>query len=92
MQFAKVAGATVIATTSSQEKADVLKKIGADHIINYKEDENWGETAKGLTPGKEGVDHIIEVGGPNTLKQVSLSRGNGLDYMGKVTNPSGNSL
>jgi NADPH:quinone reductase-like Zn-dependent oxidoreductase len=70
LQFAKAAGATVIATTSSKEKAETLKKLGADHVINYKEDANWGETAKKLTPGGEGVTHVIEVGGPTTMKQV----------------------
>lgn len=67
-QFAKAAGATVIATTSSSAKADRLKKLGADHIINYKTDPNWGGTARKLT-GDVGVDHIIEVGGPGTLQQ-----------------------
>ncbi|PNS18900.1 Quinone oxidoreductase-like protein 2 [Sphaceloma murrayae] len=66
VQFAKAAGARVIATTSSAEKADRLKQLGADHVINYKEDTNWGETAKKLTGGI-GVDHVLEVGGPNTL-------------------------
>lgn len=69
LQFAKAAGAKVIATTSSAEKAEQLKKLGADHVINYREDENWGATAKKLTPGEEGVDHIIEVGGAETLEQ-----------------------
>ena len=69
IQFAKAAGARVIATTSSDAKAEVLKKLGADHVINYKTDENWGETAKKLTPGGLGLDHIIEVGGPKTIKQ-----------------------
>lgn len=69
IQFAKAAGATVIATTSSDEKAEFLKKLGADFIIDYKKDPNWGETAKNLTPGKEGVDHILEVGGPATMEQ-----------------------
>jgi NADPH:quinone reductase-like Zn-dependent oxidoreductase len=68
-QFAKAAGATVIATTSSAEKASVLKKLGADHVLNYKEDLNWGQTAKQYTPNNEGVTHIIEVGGPTTMKQ-----------------------
>lgn len=68
LQFAKAAGAKVIATTSSKEKADTLKKLGADHIINYKEDTNWGETAKQFT-GDRGVQHIVEVGGPTTMKQ-----------------------
>jgi NADPH:quinone reductase-like Zn-dependent oxidoreductase len=69
LQFAKAAGATVIATTSSAEKAEKLKKLGADHIINYRTDTNWGETARKLTPDGAGVDHIIEVGGSGTLQQ-----------------------
>ncbi|MCJ1312577.1 hypothetical protein MMC25_006251 [Agyrium rufum] len=69
LQFAKAAGCRVIATTSSAEKAEVLKKLGADHVLNYKEDPNWGTTAKDLTPNKHGVDHVIEVGGPTTIKQ-----------------------
>jgi NADPH:quinone reductase-like Zn-dependent oxidoreductase len=69
IQFAKAGGATVIATTSSDEKAKRLEKLGADIVINYKTDPNWGETAKRLSPGKVGVDHIIEVGGPGTLAQ-----------------------
>lgn len=69
MQFAKAAGATVIATTSSASKAETLKKLGADHVLNYKQDPNWGETARKLTPNNSGVDHIIEVGGPGTLDQ-----------------------
>jgi NADPH:quinone reductase-like Zn-dependent oxidoreductase len=69
LQFAKAAGATVIATTSSAAKAERLKKLGADHIINYRTDTNWGETARKLTPDGAGVDHIIEVGGSGTLQQ-----------------------
>ena len=45
LQFAKSTGATVIATTSSNEKAEVLKTLGADHIINYKETEDWDRVA-----------------------------------------------
>ncbi|KUJ16218.1 NAD(P)-binding protein [Mollisia scopiformis] len=69
LQFAKAAGATVIATTSSPEKASILKSLGADHVLNYKETENWGEVAKRLTPGGEGVSHVLEVGGPVTMAQ-----------------------
>lgn len=68
LQLAKAAGARVIATTSSNEKAGKLKQLGADHVINYKEDANWGETAKKITGGK-GVQHVIEVGGPTTMRQ-----------------------
>ena len=69
IQFAKAAGATVIATTSSAKKAETLEKLGADHVLNYKDDSEWGAKAKELTPGGEGVDHIIEVGGPSTMRQ-----------------------
>jgi len=68
VQFAKAAGATVISTTSSADKMEVLKKLGADHVINYKETENWGEKAKELAGGN-GVHHVIEVGGAKTMKQ-----------------------
>lgn len=68
-QFAKAAGARVIATTISSNKAEALKSLGADHVINYKEDPNWGETARSLTPDSLGVHHILEIGGPSTLSQ-----------------------
>ncbi|KAM5349506.1 hypothetical protein ACJ41O_006011 [Fusarium nematophilum] len=67
--FAKAAGAKVIATTSSAEKAKKLKEIGADHVINYREVENWGAQARALTPAEEGVDIVVEIGGGATLKQ-----------------------
>jgi NADPH:quinone reductase-like Zn-dependent oxidoreductase len=54
VQFAIAAGAVVIATTSSAAKAEKLKKLGAHHVINYKENPNWGAQAKKLTPGGEG--------------------------------------
>ncbi|MGE8098634.1 zinc-dependent alcohol dehydrogenase family protein [Pseudomonas fluorescens] len=76
LQFAKARGAEVIATTSSPEKAERLRALGADHVINYAENPNWGEQAKALTGGR-GVDRVVEVGGPGTfaqsLKAVALS-------------------
>ncbi|KAF2170789.1 hypothetical protein M409DRAFT_63851 [Zasmidium cellare ATCC 36951] len=68
-QIALAMGAKVIATTSTNEKAAELKNFGVHHIINYREDANWGETARSLTPNSEGVHHIIEVGGETTMAQ-----------------------
>ncbi|GFE79469.1 NADPH:quinone oxidoreductase [Steroidobacter agaridevorans] len=68
LQFAKAAGARVIATSSSDAKLERLKQLGADELINYKTTQDWGEQAKALTDGR-GVDHVIEVGGPATLAQ-----------------------
>ena len=70
LQFAKAAGARVIATTSSDSKVAELKKLGADHVLNYRSDEKWGESAKKLTSNGEGVDHIIEVGGTKSIEQA----------------------
>jgi len=68
LQFAKAAGANVIATSSSPAKLDRLAALGADHLINYKTDEKWGVTARQLTGGR-GVDHVVEIGGAGTLTQ-----------------------
>ncbi|WP_257450421.1 zinc-dependent alcohol dehydrogenase family protein [Archangium lipolyticum] len=68
LQFAKAAGARVIATSSSDEKLERLTALGADHVINYKRDEAWGATARRLTGGR-GVDHVVEIGGAGTLTQ-----------------------
>ncbi|KAI1413273.1 zinc-binding dehydrogenase [Hypoxylon sp. FL1857] len=72
LQFAKAVGARVIATTSSSDKAKLLERLGADHIINYRETPEWGSVVKELTGGV-GVDHVVEVAGPSTMKQSALS-------------------
>ncbi|OBQ70988.1 zinc-dependent alcohol dehydrogenase family protein [Mesorhizobium erdmanii] len=68
LQFAKAAGARVIATSSGEEKLERLTRLGADATINYKAVPEWGRKARDLTDGR-GVDHVIEVGGPATLSQ-----------------------
>lgn len=68
LQFAKAAGARVIATSSDEEKLERLSRLGADAVINYNSVPDWGRKARDLTDGR-GVDHVIEVGGPATLAQ-----------------------
>ncbi len=68
LQFAKMAGASVIATSSGDEKLERLKKMGADHLLNYRKTPDWGAVALEITGGR-GVDHVVEVGGPATLEQ-----------------------
>ena len=72
LQLAKAAGATVIATSSSGEKLERVKALGADHVINYKEVQAWGPKALELTGGR-GVDCVVEVGGAGTLDQSMLA-------------------
>ena len=90
LQFAKAAGARVIATSSSNEKLEKLKALGADHVINYKETPDWGAKAVELTRGR-GVDEVVEIGGPGTLAQsITACRvGGHISLIGVLTGVSG---
>jgi NADPH:quinone reductase-like Zn-dependent oxidoreductase len=68
LQIAVAMGATVIVTSSSDQKLARAKELGAHHLINYREQQNWGRAARDLTGGR-GVDIVVEVGGPGTLAQ-----------------------
>lgn len=72
LQFAKMAGATVIGTSSSDDKLARLRSLGADHVINYRNDPQWGDAVRALTGGI-GVDHVIEVGGAGTMEQSVIA-------------------
>jgi len=67
LQFAKMSGARVIATSSSDSKIERLKTLGADLTINYKTTPAWGKLARKLTGN--GVDLVVEVGGIGTLNE-----------------------
>jgi NADPH:quinone reductase-like Zn-dependent oxidoreductase len=68
LQFAKAAGCTVIATSSSDDKLARLKTMGADQVINYRQTPAWGALARELSGGR-GVDHVVEIGGSGTLTE-----------------------
>ncbi len=72
LQFAKAAGARVIATSSSDDKLARLKALGADELINYKAIPAWGAKAMELTGGR-GVDCVVEIGGAGTLDQSMIA-------------------
>lgn len=72
LQLAKAAGARVILTSSSEEKAARARAMGADATINYRETPDWGREVQRLTGG-EGADLIVEVGGEKTLEQSLAS-------------------
>jgi NADPH:quinone reductase-like Zn-dependent oxidoreductase len=65
LQFAHAAGLRAIVTSSSDEKLERVKKLGASDTVNYKTTSNWDEAARKLTG--EGVDHVVEVGGSDTM-------------------------
>jgi len=64
--LAKAMGAEVIATSSSDEKLERVKNMGADHVINYKDTPDWGAAIKQQFGG---ADKVVEVGGVGTLQQ-----------------------
>jgi NADPH:quinone reductase-like Zn-dependent oxidoreductase len=68
VQLAVALGARVISTTSSHEKAQTLRTLGAHDVINYNATPEWGDAVRELTNGR-GVDRVVEVGGPSTLPQ-----------------------
>lgn len=90
LQFAKLAGARVIATSSDDSKLARLEQLGADDLINYRAEPQWGERVRQMTGGR-GVDHVVEVGGPETLLQSMIAariRGH-IALIGVLTGSSG---
>jgi len=68
LQFARLLGAFVIVTSSSDAKLERARELGADAVINYRATPGWGKRAREIAGGT-GVDHIIEVGGQGTLPE-----------------------
>jgi NADPH:quinone reductase-like Zn-dependent oxidoreductase len=90
LQFAVMAGAQVIVTSSSDQKLERARGLGATTIINYKKTPNWEIPVRAATGGI-GVDRVIEVGGPGTFQKslASLRMGGRLSVIGILTGFSG---
>lgn len=89
LQFAKMVGARVIITSSSDEKLERARALGADETINYKTNPNWDKQARDLTGGL-GVDHVVEVGGANTFEKAlrSVRFAGHISVIGILSGPS----
>jgi NADPH:quinone reductase-like Zn-dependent oxidoreductase len=68
LQIARMFGAHVLAITSSEQKAQRLRGLGADQVVNYRETPQWGDAILELTAGR-GVDKVVEIGGETTINQ-----------------------
>jgi len=90
VQFAKMMGARVISTSSSDKKLERLRALGAEHTINYKKEPEWGGLVRQLTAG-HGVDHVVETGGPGTLSQsiVAVKTAGRIHLIGTLTRQTG---
>lgn len=89
LQFARMFGARVIATSSQAAKAERLKALGAEAVIDYKAKPDWDQEVLHLTGGR-GVDHVVEVGGAGTLqKSLACVRvGGKIGVIGVLTGPA----
>ncbi|KAJ7079478.1 alcohol dehydrogenase superfamily protein [Mycena epipterygia] len=85
LQFAVAAGATVIATSSSAEKLEIAKKLGAAHVINYCTTPAWDREVLKITGGV-GVDRVLDVAGNTTLQRSidSVKQGGSIDVIGVI--------
>ena len=90
LQFAVLAGARVIATSSSSQKLELVRSMGAAATINYRETSDWDRTVRELTLGT-GVDHVVEVGGPGTLplSLKAVRTGGVVSLIGVLSDPAG---
>lgn len=81
LQLARAAGARVIITSSSDDKLEQARALGADETINYAKTPDWAAKATELTGGR-GVDMVVETGGPGTLaSSVAATRRGGVVQM-----------
>jgi NADPH:quinone reductase-like Zn-dependent oxidoreductase len=89
-QFAHMAGARVLATSSSDEKLARLRQLVGGEGVNYKTNPDWDKWAAGATGGV-GVDHVVEIGGPGTLgRSLSAVRVHGeVSMIGVLTGMAG---
>ncbi|MCZ4279377.1 NAD(P)-dependent alcohol dehydrogenase [Kiloniella laminariae] len=91
LQFAKSLGAKVIITSSSNDKLARAGKMGADHLVNYRETPDWAAEVLRLTDGV-GADVVLDTGGPGTLEQsLQAARFNGrITMIGVQADPGHN--
>ena len=93
LQFARLLGARVVATTSTAEKAERLKTLGASEVINYTETPHWDKKVRELTDDR-GVDCVVEIGGPGTIAMSlkALDVGGHVSLIGSSLSQSGAGL
>ncbi|MBL8742877.1 MAG: NAD(P)-dependent alcohol dehydrogenase [Myxococcales bacterium] len=90
LQLAKAAGARVLMTSSSADKAKKLVELGAEQVIDYRADPKWGERVRSITGGR-GVDLVVDVGGQATFDQsaTALRYGGTMSMLGVLTGARG---
>jgi len=84
LQFSKLIGARVIATTSSDDKAARLKSLGADSVINYRATPDWHLAVRELTGGR-GVDQVVDTAGETLERSIRSTAWEGeVEFVGQL--------
>lgn len=85
MQLAVSAGLTVVSTSSSDAKLATMQRLGATHLVNYRQHPEWQDQVVALTNG--GVARVVEVGGPGTLPRsiMAARQGGEIGMIGALT-------
>ncbi len=84
LQFARLLGARVIATTGRAEKERRLRALGADHVVNYRETPDWSGVVRELTGGR-GVDRVVDTAGTLEQSLRSVAVDGHLAFVGSVS-------
>jgi len=89
-QFARAAGARVIGLTSTDEKAQLMRDMGVDTVINYRQTPAWGQAVRAATAGR-GVDIVVETTGSSLGESLTAVRFNGfvgvIGFVGGMETP-----
>ncbi len=86
LQFARMAGVHVIVLSGNDDKLELVRRLGADEAINYKQTPDWDKEVLKLTDGR-GVDIVIEIGGSSTLARSinAIRKGGQINLIGVST-------
>lgn len=87
MKIAAAAGAKVIATSSSDDKLEIAKQLGATHLVNYRTHPDWENEVLKVTDGK-GADIAVEVVAGSNIEHTlkAIRRGGLVAFIGMLTN------
>jgi NADPH:quinone reductase-like Zn-dependent oxidoreductase len=88
LQFARLCGAEVIVLSGSDAKLARARELGAAHGVNYRSDPEWARTVRRLAGG-DGVDHVVEVGGAQSMPQSvrAVRAGGTVSLIGVASGP-----
>ncbi|MCO1657976.1 zinc-dependent alcohol dehydrogenase family protein [Pseudonocardia humida] len=87
VQLAAAMGAKVVATTGDDAKAELLTRLGAAVVVNYRTAPDWPAAVREATGGR-GADHVVEVAGTLAASVAATAFGGQVDVVGFMGTPA----